>query len=96
MVDKMPQRVVIFLLRMAMAWTFLYAASHQVFVSNFSVTGFLGTAKTFHGLFELFDNIEIVSTIFTIITFYTIYDHLNFIFGKLNRDHFSPLLRLSC
>jgi len=31
----------IFLLRVLMAWTFLYAASHQVFVPDWSVVGFL-------------------------------------------------------
>lgn len=40
----------IFLLRLAMAWVFLYAASHQVF-GGFSVSGFLGSTKTFHWLF---------------------------------------------
>lgn len=40
----------IFLLRLAMAWVFLYAASHQVF-GSFSVSGFLNSTKTFHWLF---------------------------------------------
>jgi thiosulfate dehydrogenase [quinone] large subunit len=31
-----------------MAWTFLYAASHQVFVPGWSVAGFLNSTKTFH------------------------------------------------
>jgi thiosulfate dehydrogenase [quinone] large subunit len=34
-----------------MAWTFLYAASHQVFVPGWSATGFLAHTKTFHWLF---------------------------------------------
>lgn len=37
-----------------MAWTFLYAASHQVFVPEFSVVGFLSHTKTFHNLFVVF------------------------------------------
>ena len=37
-----------------MAWTFLYAASHQVFVHDFTVIGFLKTTKTFHNLFATF------------------------------------------
>lgn len=40
----------IVLLRLSMAWVFLYAASHQVF-GGFSVSGFLGSTKTFHWLF---------------------------------------------
>lgn len=47
-------RNLIFLLRLAMAWTFLYAASHQVFVPGWSATGFLAHTKTFNGLFTLF------------------------------------------
>ena len=70
--DKTSERAVIFLLRMSMAWTFLYAASHQVFVSGFSVTGFLATAKTFHGFFELFTGPAIAPTI----TFLVAYGHL--------------------
>ncbi len=45
------ERVLLFLLRIAMAWTFLYAASHQVFDPGWSATGFLAHTKTFHGLF---------------------------------------------
>jgi thiosulfate dehydrogenase [quinone] large subunit len=37
-----------------MAWTFIYAASHQVFVANFSVVGFLKSTKTFHDFFMIF------------------------------------------
>ena len=53
MIDNPASRSLIVLLRLSMAWTFLYAASHQVFV-DWSVAGFLGGAKTFHGLFALF------------------------------------------
>jgi thiosulfate dehydrogenase [quinone] large subunit len=40
--------------RLAMAWTFLYAASHQVFDPSWSVAGFLGKTKTFHDAFSVF------------------------------------------
>ena len=43
-------RPLIVLLRLSLAWVFLYAASHQIF-GGFSVTGFLSTTKTFHWLF---------------------------------------------
>jgi thiosulfate dehydrogenase [quinone] large subunit len=72
MLEKPSERVIIFLLRMAMAWTFLYAASHQVFVSGFSVIGFLGTAKTFHGFFEYFSG----PVVAPVITFLVAYGHL--------------------
>ena len=45
------EQTLLVLLRMAMAWVFLYAASHQVFVPGWSATGFLAHTKTFHGLF---------------------------------------------
>jgi thiosulfate dehydrogenase (quinone) large subunit len=54
MTDDRSVRSLIFLLRLSLAWVFLYAASHQVFVSGWSVTGFLEHTKTFHGLFSVF------------------------------------------
>jgi thiosulfate dehydrogenase (quinone) large subunit len=53
METKSEERLV-FLFRMLMAWTFLYAASHQVFDPKFSIVGFLDHTKTFHNLFALF------------------------------------------
>ena len=72
MTENTPERTVIFLLRMSMAWIFLYAASHQVFVTGFSVTSFLGTAKTFHDFFALFTGPAIAPAI----TFLVAYGHL--------------------
>jgi thiosulfate dehydrogenase [quinone] large subunit len=65
-------RPLIFLLRIAMAWTFLYAASHQVFVSGFTVAGFLSGTKTFHDFFAVFTAPAIAPTI----TFLVAYGHL--------------------
>lgn len=48
------EKALILGLRLSMAWTFLYAASHQVFVPGWSATGFLAHTKTFHGFFSLF------------------------------------------
>lgn len=45
------ERCLIVFFRLAMGWTFLYAASHQVFVPGWSVAGFLNNTKTFHDLF---------------------------------------------
>jgi len=70
---------------LAMAWTFLYAASHQVFDPNFNVVGFLSHTKTFHDFFALFTT----PTIAPITTFLVGYGHLliglSLLFGLLVR-----------
>jgi thiosulfate dehydrogenase [quinone] large subunit len=50
------ERVIIFYLRVAMAWTFLYPAFRQVLSPDFSVTvaGFLSRTKTFHDFYSIF------------------------------------------
>jgi thiosulfate dehydrogenase [quinone] large subunit len=49
------EKTFIFLLRMLMAWTFLYAASHQgIFAPEWNVTEFLSHTKTFHDVFSVF------------------------------------------
>lgn len=48
------EKSLILYFRLTMAWTFLYAASHQVFVPSFSVVGFLNHTKTFHDVFVVF------------------------------------------
>ncbi len=58
--------------RLAMAWVFLYAASHQVFVPDFSVVGFLSHTKTFHGLFAYFTT----PTMAPVTSFLVEYGHL--------------------
>src|SRR5215468_4198790 len=40
------ERAFIVFFRLAMGWTFLYAASHQIFDSNWSIVGFLSNTKT--------------------------------------------------
>lgn len=67
-----PQHAIVLLLRLSMAWVFLYAASHQVLVPGWSVTGFLGTAKTFHGFFQLFAG----PVIAPVVSFLVEYGHL--------------------
>lgn len=51
MTQTRSTRITITLLRLSMAWVFLYAASHQVFSTGFSVAGFLGHTTTFNWLF---------------------------------------------
>jgi thiosulfate dehydrogenase (quinone) large subunit len=72
MSDSSTERGLIVFFRLAMAWTFLYAASHQVFVPGWSVAGFLNSTKTFHGLFAHFAT----PTMAPITTFLVEYGHL--------------------
>jgi thiosulfate dehydrogenase [quinone] large subunit len=67
----MEKYLVVFF-RLTMAWTFLYAASHQVFVPSFSVVGFLSHTKTFHDVFAVFTT----PTMAPITTFLVEYGHL--------------------
>ncbi len=48
------KRALTLFFRLAMAWTFLYAASHQVFDPSWSVAGFLKGTKTFHDVYAPF------------------------------------------
>ncbi len=66
------EKTLIVYFRLAMAWTFLYAASHQVFEPSFSVVGFLSHTKTFHDFFEVFTT----PTVAPITTFLVEYGHL--------------------
>jgi thiosulfate dehydrogenase [quinone] large subunit len=72
MTDTPMERALIVYFRLAMAWTFLYAASHQVFVPSFSVVGFLSHTKTFHDVFVVFTT----PTMAPITTFLVEYGHL--------------------
>ncbi len=62
----------IFAFRMLMAWTFLYAASQQIFDPKFSIVGFLSHTKTFHDLFILFT----APSIAPVVSFLVGYGHL--------------------
>jgi thiosulfate dehydrogenase (quinone) large subunit len=65
-------RWIILYFRFAMAWTFLYAASHQVFDPKFSVAGFLSHTKTFHDVYTAFT----APSIAPILTVLVSYGHL--------------------
>jgi len=54
MPDTNAERTLILVFRLLMAWTFIYAASHQAFETNFSIVGFLNSTKTFHNFFAIF------------------------------------------
>jgi thiosulfate dehydrogenase [quinone] large subunit len=66
------ERTLVLYFRFLMAWTFLYAASHQVFVPSFSVVGFLSHTKTWHDVFVVFTT----PTMAPITTFLVEYGHL--------------------
>jgi len=72
MTDSKSERALIVFFRLTMAWTFLYAASHQVFVPGWSVVGFLSSTKTFHGFYQIFTG----PTIAPVISFLVAYGHL--------------------
>ena len=58
--------------RMLMAWTFLYAASHQVFNPKFSAGKFLARTKTFHDIYAPLTD----PAIDPLLTFLVSYGHL--------------------
>jgi thiosulfate dehydrogenase [quinone] large subunit len=70
--EHIGEKRFIFLLRILMAWTFLYAASHQVLVPGWSVVGFLNSTKTFHDLFAIFTTPGVAP----VVTFLVAYGHL--------------------
>jgi len=65
-------RSFVFIFRMLMAWTFLYAASHQVLNPKFSVAKFLGETKTFHDVYAVLAT----PTLDPILTLLVSYGHL--------------------
>ncbi len=82
--SKVEERLILYF-RLTMAWTFLYAASHQVFDPSFTVVGFLSHTKTFHDLFAAFTT----PTMAPITTFLVEYGHLliglSLLFGVMVR-----------
>ena len=66
------ERGFILFFRLTMAWTFLYAASHQVFVEGWSVAGFLSHTVAFNWLFAPLAN----PTIAPAVSFLVGYGHL--------------------
>ena len=79
------ERALIVYFRFAMAWTFLYASSHQVFDPAFTVVGFLGHTKTFHDLFAIFTT-PLMAPVTTILVEYGhLLIGLSLLFGLLVR-----------
>ncbi len=72
MTDNKSERALVVFFRLAMAWTFLYAASHQVLVPGWSVAGFLNSTKTFHSFYSHLTGPGIAA----VLTFLVEYGHL--------------------
>jgi thiosulfate dehydrogenase (quinone) large subunit len=72
MSQSVAERNLIFVFRFLMAWTFLYAASHQVFNSQFSAATFLSQTKTFHDVYAVLAT----PTMDPALTFLVSYGHL--------------------
>jgi thiosulfate dehydrogenase [quinone] large subunit len=62
-------QVVIFYLRMVMAWTFLYPGIREVLSPDFSVAGFLHHTQTFHDFFSTFATPPVASVISVVIAY---------------------------
>jgi thiosulfate dehydrogenase [quinone] large subunit len=71
MTTKLDERFML-ALRLLLAWTFLYAASHQVFDPSFSIVGFLSHTKTFNAFFSLFT----APAVAPVFSFLVAYGHL--------------------
>jgi thiosulfate dehydrogenase [quinone] large subunit len=72
MSDSPFERTMIVFFRLTMAWTFLYAASHQIFDPTFTVAAFLSHTKTFHNAYAVFTT----PSVSPYITFLVSYGHL--------------------
>ena len=85
MTDSRSERALIIFFRLAMAWTFLYAASHQVFVPGWSVAGFLNSTKTFHGIYSLFTGPVIAPILSFVVSYGHLLIGLSLLFGLMVR-----------
>jgi thiosulfate dehydrogenase [quinone] large subunit len=54
MPNSIVEKSIVLGFRLAMAWTFLYSAAHQIFDPNWSVARFLSQTKTFHDFYSVF------------------------------------------
>lgn len=80
-----PYRGFLLVFRLLMAWTFIYAASHQAFDPNFTIVGFLKTTKTFHGLFMPFTDPAIAPLVSFMVAWGHLLIGLSLLFGLLTR-----------
>jgi thiosulfate dehydrogenase (quinone) large subunit len=85
MTHSTTERSFILVFRLLMAWTFLYAASHQILNPKFSAAAFLSQTKTFHNIYAVFTT----PAIDPVLTFLVGYGHLliglSLLFGLMVR-----------
>src|ERR1041384_7871569 len=86
MINSGTDRTFIFIFRILMAWTFIYAASHQAFVANFSVVGFLSHTKTFHDVFVVFTAPAIAPAISFMVAWGHLLIGLSLLFGLMENN----------
>lgn len=79
------ERGLILFFRLAMGWTFLYAASHQAFIPGWSVVGFLNNAKTFHDVLSVFTTPAVAPVISFLVAYGHLLIGLSLIFGLMVR-----------
>lgn len=79
------ERNLVFVFRMLMAWTFIYAASHQVFDPKFSIVGFLNHTKTFHDLFAVFAAPSVAPVVGFLVAYGHLLIGLSLLFGLMVR-----------
>ncbi len=68
-----------------MAWTFIYAASHQVFDPHFTIVGFLKSTKTFHDVYAPLTNPSIAPVLGFLVAYGHLAIGLSLLFGLLVR-----------
>lgn len=85
MSDSGGERTLVVFFRLAMAWIFLYAASHQVFVPGWSVAGFLNHTKTFHDFFTMFTGPNVAPVISLLVEYGHLLIGLSLLFGLFVR-----------
>ncbi len=81
--DTTSERALIVFFRLSMAWTFLYAASHQVLVPGWSVAGFLDHTKTFHGIYSHFTGPGIAPALSLLVGYGHLLIGLSLLFGLM-------------
>src|SRR3954467_9926353 len=85
MINSTTDRSFVFIFRMLMAWTFIYAASHQAFVADFTIVGFLSHTKTFHDVFVVFTAPAIAPVVSFLVAWGHLLIGLSLLFGLMVR-----------
>lgn len=85
MSDSRSERALIVFFRLAMAWTFLYAASHQIFVPGWSVAGFLSHTKTFNDIYSHFTGPVVAPVLSFLVSYGHLLIGLSLLFGLMVR-----------